>query len=211
MEQGQAFVAAFTDELLFRLEPETHPNNPHGWTIQIIPATDSQSDYATVATPPYRFSNPRYVNTAYGITAEQALSWTPREFAFVADAPAYESAKEALAVLLWPGNYTQSEVAQAETALAEVLTYPGQFWIEDGATAETSSLSPRGRIDWIRFRLNSMFLSIQPGRPLGAADGAGSGWANVRSNVLCNLGYGNQSKLFPRNPRLRFEEACRLL
>ena len=33
----------------------------------------------------------------------------------------------------------------------------------------------------------------------------------VKSNFLCNLGYGDASKLFPRNPRLPFEEACRLL
>ena len=33
----------------------------------------------------------------------------------------------------------------------------------------------------------------------------------VKSNFLCNLGYGDASKLFPRNPRLSFEEACKLL
>jgi 3-hydroxypropanoate dehydrogenase len=30
-------------------------------------------------------------------------------------------------------------------------------------------------------------------------------------NFLCNLGYGDRSKLFPRNPRLDFDEACRVL
>jgi 3-hydroxypropanoate dehydrogenase len=34
---------------------------------------------------------------------------------------------------------------------------------------------------------------------------------HVRSNFLCNLGYGDPSKLFPRSPRLKFEEACTLL
>ena len=34
---------------------------------------------------------------------------------------------------------------------------------------------------------------------------------HVKSNFLCNLGYGDRSKLFPRLPRLRFEEACTLL
>ncbi len=38
-----------------------------------------------------------------------------------------------------------------------------------------------------------------------------SGWKNLKSNFLCNLGYGDRSRLFPRNPRLRFEEACRLI
>jgi 3-hydroxypropanoate dehydrogenase len=34
---------------------------------------------------------------------------------------------------------------------------------------------------------------------------------HVRSNFLCNLGYGDPSKLFPRSPRLKFDEACLLL
>jgi 3-hydroxypropanoate dehydrogenase len=32
-----------------------------------------------------------------------------------------------------------------------------------------------------------------------------------RANFLCNLGYGDRTKLFPRQPRLSFDEACRLL
>jgi 3-hydroxypropanoate dehydrogenase len=34
---------------------------------------------------------------------------------------------------------------------------------------------------------------------------------HVRSNFLCNLGHGDPSRLFPRSPRLAFEEACVLL
>jgi len=33
----------------------------------------------------------------------------------------------------------------------------------------------------------------------------------VKSNFLCNLGYGDQAKLFPRGPRLTFDEACKIL
>src|ERR1700740_2912914 len=32
-----------------------------------------------------------------------------------------------------------------------------------------------------------------------------------KANLLCNLGYGDHSKLFPRNPRLAFEEASVVL
>jgi 3-hydroxypropanoate dehydrogenase len=32
-----------------------------------------------------------------------------------------------------------------------------------------------------------------------------------KANFLCNLGYGDESKLFPRNPRLDFEEAAIVL
>ena len=34
---------------------------------------------------------------------------------------------------------------------------------------------------------------------------------HVKSNFLCNLGYGDRSTLYPRSPRLEFSEACSLL
>ena len=34
---------------------------------------------------------------------------------------------------------------------------------------------------------------------------------HVKTNFLCNLGYGDPSKLFPRLPRLPFNEVCSLL
>ena len=34
---------------------------------------------------------------------------------------------------------------------------------------------------------------------------------HVKSNFLCNLGYGDPSKVFPRSARLSFQEACTLL
>jgi 3-hydroxypropanoate dehydrogenase len=43
---------------------------------------------------------------------------------------------------------------------------------------------------------------------LDAAFFAGTPW---KSNFLCNLGYGDASKLHPRNPRLAFDEACKIL
>jgi len=38
-------------------------------------------------------------------------------------------------------------------------------------------------------------------------------WAGTRvhTNFLCTLGYGDTGRLFPRHPRLTFEEACRQL
>lgn len=33
----------------------------------------------------------------------------------------------------------------------------------------------------------------------------------VKSDFLCNIGYGKSEKLFPRSPRLDFEEACEIL
>ena len=34
---------------------------------------------------------------------------------------------------------------------------------------------------------------------------------HVRSNFLCNIGFGDPTKLFPRAPRLDFDEACSIL
>jgi 3-hydroxypropanoate dehydrogenase len=41
-----------------------------------------------------------------------------------------------------------------------------------------------------------------------APDGS---FLEVKSNFLCNLGYGDHSKLFSRNPRLDFDQACKLI
>ena len=60
-------------------------------------------------------------------------------------------------------------------------------------------------------------------RALGLDCGPMSGFDNAKvdaaffegttwkSNFLCNLGYGDASKLFPRSPRLDFEEACTII
>jgi 3-hydroxypropanoate dehydrogenase len=51
--------------------------------------------------------------------------------------------------------------------------------------------------------------------PMGGFDAAkvdeaffkGTSW---RANILVNLGHGEPGKLFPRNPRLEFADACRI-
>jgi 3-hydroxypropanoate dehydrogenase len=63
---------------------------------------------------------------------------------------------------------------------------------------------------------------ILAARALGLDCGPMSGFENakvdeaffvgttIRSNFLCNIGYGDASKLRPRNKRLSFDEACRI-
>jgi 3-hydroxypropanoate dehydrogenase len=46
---------------------------------------------------------------------------------------------------------------------------------------------------------------------VGAPGGGFVAGGPVQSNFLCNLGYGDASKLHPRGPRLGFLEACQLL
>jgi len=50
-----------------------------------------------------------------------------------------------------------------------------------------------------------MKLDLNPDLSAEQAFFAGT---TVKSNFLCNLGHGDPAKLFPRNPRLPFDEVC---
>jgi 3-hydroxypropanoate dehydrogenase len=49
------------------------------------------------------------------------------------------------------------------------------------------------------------------GKPCFGCDQEFFSEGHVKSNFLCNLGYGDPANLFPRLPRLSFSEACSLL
>src|SRR6266404_6809942 len=83
---------------------------------------------------------------------------------------------------------------------------------------------PENVLEYIALRNGSLqgAYFMLAARALGLDCGPMSGFDNakvdaaffaettVKSNFLCNLGYGDPSKLFPRSPRLDFEEACKL-
>lgn len=77
---------------------------------------------------------------------------------------------------------------------------------------------------WVAMRnsaLQTAYL-ILAARALGLDCGPMTGFDNakvdeaffagtsIRSNILVNLGYGDPASLFPRSPRLPFDEACRI-
>jgi 3-hydroxypropanoate dehydrogenase len=84
---------------------------------------------------------------------------------------------------------------------------------------------PENVLEYIALRNSSLqgAYFLLAARSLGLDCGPMSGFNNakvdeaffagtsVKSNFLCNLGYGDASKLYPRSPRLSFEEACRLV
>ena len=49
------------------------------------------------------------------------------------------------------------------------------------------------------------------GQPCDGCDQEFFPQGHVKSNFLCNIGYGDPDKLFPRLPRLSFAEACSVL
>jgi 3-hydroxypropanoate dehydrogenase len=84
---------------------------------------------------------------------------------------------------------------------------------------------PENVLEYIALRNSSLqgAYFMLAARSLGLDCGPMSGFDNakvdeaffagtpVKSNFLCNLGYGDASKLYPRSPRLSFEEACQLV
>jgi hypothetical protein len=153
LSAGDLYTATLTEELVLSLVPELHRQNPPGWTIRVHPADSPDSDYSMVVTPPYRFWNPRYLDTGYGVSAREALERTPRDFAFVASSADYDAARGALDVLLWSGAYTQEEIASANRTMDALKTYPAELSIEDGDVTPPDAIHPSGTIDWIRFRV----------------------------------------------------------
>jgi hypothetical protein len=152
---NQSFDAPLSPSLTFRLDADTIPANPPGWTIRVTPPDAPDRDHAMIATPPYRFWNPRYVDTGYGVSAAEALANTPRDFAFVATDDDFDRGSRALDVLLWSYSFTDSQVDSASAAMDALRVYPASFTIENGEASEPSSARPLGRIEWMSFRLDA--------------------------------------------------------
>ena len=151
---GESLEISMTPSLLFRLDADTSTGSAPGWTIRVTPANAPDDDYSMVATPPFRFANPRYVDTGYGITAEQALANTPRAFAFVATRGDYTRARAAMETLLWAYGYSTAQLESAASVMGALPAYPATFLIEAGETSPPNTTHELGRIEWMSFRLD---------------------------------------------------------
>ena len=138
-------------------------------------------------------------------------------------------AKARLIPFLDKGNVRKVEAAAATVIVAHDLHFHEQLtriypedprartWFEGEARAAavTEAAFRNGT-------LQGAYLIIAA-RALGLDIGAMSGFNNAlvdeiffpdgrfKSNFLCNIGYGDHSKLFNRSPRHSFEEACTLM
>lgn len=136
-----------------------------------------------------------------------------------------EEARRQLAACVAPSN--MSKVSQAPVTvvlgmdLDFVETLPMLFPHMD---ARPFFAGNEALIESTAFRNSSLqggYL-IMAARALGLDCGPMSGfdsarvdevfWSGtrVRTNFLCTLGYGDPARVFPRSPRLSFEEACHL-
>jgi 3-hydroxypropanoate dehydrogenase len=145
----------------------------------------------------------------------------PARFVFVVS----KQAKERLRPALSEGNLDKTMVAPVTAIVGYDLEFheklPQLFPHKD---ARSWFVGKPHHILTTAFRngtLGGAYLMIAA-RAVGLDVGAMSGFDNakvdaeffpdgkVKSNFLCNLGYGDPAKLMPRLPRLSFEEACRI-
>lgn len=87
-------------------------------------------------------------------------------------------------------------------------------WFSDPAHAQVHAVR-NGSLQGAYFMLAARALGLDCG-PMSGFDNAGVDKeffpeGTIKSNFLCNIGYGDPAGLFPRSPRLSFDEACQIL
>jgi 3-hydroxypropanoate dehydrogenase len=133
--------------------------------------------------------------------------------------------KERLKPALIAGNVEKTMAAPATAILAMEINFFEQLpklFPQADAKAWFKDL-PQSTLEYMALRNGSLQAAyfMLAARALGLDCGPMSGFDNakvdaeffagttVKSNFLCNLGHGDATKLFPRSPRLEFDEACR--
>lgn len=153
------------------------------------------------------------------------MNTQPARFVFVRS----KAAKEKLAPALSPGNLDKTMKAPATVIIANDLRFyenlPRAFPNNPNARGLFEGEEKKAHVATTAMRNGSLqgaYLMLAA-RALGLDCGPMSGFDNAKvdaaffadgrwkSNFLCNLGHGDPSKIFPRNPRLGFEEACSIV
>jgi 3-hydroxypropanoate dehydrogenase len=137
-----------------------------------------------------------------------------------------KEAKEKLKPTLSPGNVEKTMLAPVTAIIAMDIHFyeklPKLFphadakaWFKDmpQRDLETQALrnsSLQGGYFIIAARALGLDCGPMSGFDNAKVDAAFFAGTTIKSNFLCNIGHGDASKLFPRSPRLTFEEACQI-
>lgn len=137
-----------------------------------------------------------------------------------------KEAKEKLLGAVMEGNVEKTKTAPVTAILAQDLEFyeklPKLF---PHADAKSWFVGNQAMIDSTAFRNSSLQAAyfMLAARSVGLDIGPMSGFnqakvdadffagTQIKSNFMCNLGFGDASKLYPRAPRLDFEEVCKIL
>ena len=136
-----------------------------------------------------------------------------------------EAEKQKLLPCMAPGNQEKTKTAPVTAIIAMDMAFyeklPALFPHTD---ARSWFVGNAGLIESTAFRNSSLqgAYLMMAARAIGLDCGPMSGFdaakvnqtffadTEVKVNFICNLGYGDASKLFPRSPRLSFAEACKI-
>lgn len=133
-----------------------------------------------------------------------------------------QDAKKRLKPHLDPGNVAKVMTAPATAIIGYDLDFARQMsklnpragGFDDPAANEVTAFR-NGSLQGAYFIIAARSLGLDCGPMSGFDNGAVdqeffAGTA-VKSNFLCNIGYGDPSRLHPRAPRLSFDEACQIV
>ncbi len=136
-----------------------------------------------------------------------------------------DAAKEKLKSALAKGNVEKSMTAPVVAIIAMDMEFYEQLpRLFPHTDAKSWFEGKPDKIKETAFRNSSLqgAYLIMAARSLGLDCGPMSGFDNdkldaaffpdgkIKSNFICAVGHGDESKLFPRGPRLEFDEACRI-
>jgi len=146
----------------------------------------------------------------------------PARFVFVKSA----EAKAKLGPALDEGNYRKTMAAPCTVIVAYDLSFyektPVLFphtdakgWFDTKSDAELTTIALRnGSLQGAYLLLAARALGLDCGPMSGfdnaMVDEAFFAGTRIRSNFLVNLGHGDRASIFPRSPRLGFDEACQI-
>jgi 3-hydroxypropanoate dehydrogenase len=194
--------APLSDAALSQLFTEARTRN--GWTDRPVPEALLRRLYDL---------------TKFGPTA---LNMTPARFLFVTS----PEAKARLVPLMAEGNRAKTAQAPVTVIIGQDIDFhdhlPTLFPHAPGARDWFAEEAGRREAAFRNSSLQGGYFLIAA-RALGLDVGPMSGFdpaavkaeffpeGNVEPNFIVNLGYGSDENLFPRSPRLSFDEAAKIL
>ncbi|WDI93204.1 malonic semialdehyde reductase [Xanthomonas campestris] len=150
-----------------------------------------------------------------------AANGSPARFVFVTTAEGKEKLKPALS----EGNAAKTLAAPVTAIIGfdedfhEKLPYlfphaDAKSWFDGPRTARTESAFRNSSLQGAYLILAARAMGLDAGPMSGfdnaKVDAAFFAGTPIKSNFLVNLGYGDPAGLFPRLPRLSFDEAARI-
>lgn len=154
--------------------------------------------------------------------APTSMNTQPTRYVFLNSQPA----RERLLPAMTPGNLDKTRSAPVTVIVAtdtKFYEFMPKVWHREGAKENfegnaalaSATASRNGTLGGAYFILaaRAMGLDCGPmsGVDLAKVDAEFFPDGRWKANFLINLGYGDDSLLFNRNPRLSFEEACQVL